>query len=93
MNPHLLAEKRMSLSDEYSVLSDDLANVLAHKAMEWTAYRVNSKTDKEADRKWEASDDGLKEMRLRLKLKALEKQISSYRSMLDVLQGEARNLV
>lgn len=93
MTPHLMAEKRVALADEYASLTDELANILAHKAIEWSAYRVNSKTDKEADRKWEASDEGIREMRIKLHLKALEKQISSIKTMLDVLTNEARNLI
>lgn len=91
MNPTELAERRVRLSAEYSRMSEELGDILTIKASKWAEYRSTVKSDKAADRIWDATDGGLREMRLRLKLKAYEKQMSSIKTMVDVLTGEARN--
>lgn len=91
MNPHELAEKRVRLSGEYSRDSEELGNILADKPALWMKLRENTKSDKSADRVWDSTLLGVQEMKLRLKLKASEKEMSAIKTMLDVLNGEAWN--
>ena len=88
--PHEMAEKRVELSALYSSATEQLKDVLTIKPTVWSELRATTKSDKSADRLWEASADGIKEMRLRLSLKSMEKEMSAIRTMLEVLQGEAR---
>lgn len=81
----------MRLSAEYARLSERLADILEKKTHIWLNIRADVKSDTAADRKWDSTEDGIQEMRLRLKLKAMEKEMSAIRSHLEVLQGEARN--
>lgn len=94
MNPHevhQLAEKLVGWSNDYSTLSEELALILTHKAMKWATFRAEAKSDKAADKAWDATPEGLREMQVRLKLKALEKQMSAARTMIRVANEEARN--
>lgn len=91
MNPHELAERRVELSAKYSQLTEEYKSILKIKALTWRAIRSLVTTDKAAEREWEASDDGIREMELRLDLKRLEKEMSGIRLALDVMTGEARN--
>ncbi len=92
MNPHLLAEKRVQLSAEYARDSERLGELKAYRAVRWLLVRKDCKTDKEADRTWEASSEGQEEMKLQYKTKGMEKEISAINSLLRVLDNEARNL-
>lgn len=91
MSPHDLAESRVEMAGEYSYLSERLSNILTEKPGLWNVLRENVKSDKAADRMWESSAGGIEEMKLRLKMKALEKKMSAAKTMLEVLEGEARN--
>lgn len=91
LSPHELAERRVELSAEYARDSEILISILEQKPELWRQIRERVKSDKAADREWEASALGLDEMKLRLKMKASEKKMSAARTMLEVLEGEARN--
>lgn len=91
MNPHELAEKRVELSALYSRDSELLSEILALRPGIWMELRKDVKSDKAADRAYEASELGIQEMRLRNRMKASEKEMSAIRTMLEVLSGEAKN--
>lgn len=76
----------------HSRASEELEQILESKPSQWMTLRDQVKSDKAADRLWEGTDEGIKEMRLRLQLKRLEKEISSAKSGLRILEGEARNI-
>ena len=90
--PHMLADERLALSAEYQALSDELADILTFKPAKWILIRQNTKSDTSAEREWQNSKEGTREMVIKLKLKALEKRMSGIRSYLDVLNGESRNM-
>lgn len=91
MTPRQLAEEIITLTSAYEIQSEQLADILADKPLTWAAIRSGVNSDKAADRKWEETEEGREEITLRLKLKALEKAISAKKTMLRVLEGEARN--
>jgi hypothetical protein len=43
------------------------------------------------DKLWDATEPGIEEMRLRMKCKRIEKQMSAIKTMIEIYQGEARN--
>lgn len=92
--PAEIAERRVELSSEYSKCADDLADILEIKATAWMTIRNREdiKSDTKAEREWESTELGIKEMRLRLKMKGIEKKLSAAKSYLDVANNEARNL-
>lgn len=83
----------MELSAEYARDSEILSGFLSRRPAAWQAIRETVKSDKAADRAYEASEEGIALMKLQLKMKANEKKMSAARSMLDVLQAEARNTI
>ncbi|MDO8094425.1 MAG: hypothetical protein Q6360_13185 [Candidatus Brocadiales bacterium] len=86
-----LAERRVELSAEYARDSELLEGILEKKAWMWPDIRKGMKSDKSADKQWDASTDGVMEIKLRLRMKASEKKMSAARTLLEVLSGEARN--
>jgi hypothetical protein len=91
-SPHELAEIRMRKCAEYDTLSEELIGLENQLAVKWLEIRDDLTSDTKADRHIAASEMGQRAHAIRRKLKALEKVISSIRSYLEVLQGEARNL-
>lgn len=89
--PRDLAEKREEYVNEYASLSDELSEILTDKAIRWSVFRSQSTSDKQASKKWDATNAGIREMQIHLKMKALDKQIASIASMIRVLEGESRN--
>lgn len=83
----------MRKSAEYASLSERLGDILEVKAKSWEALRAGCTSDKQADKKWDATPEGIQEMRLRLKLKALEREMGAISTHLRVLDAEARNLM
>lgn len=90
-SPHKIAEELISLAEGYSKMSGQIIEVLQRKAVAWAEYRSFAETNKEADMKWEASEDGLTEMSLKLKMKASAQRQSALKNMLRVMENEARN--
>jgi len=84
------ALERTRLTDKFAELTNELIAVKKRKALEWLKIRTTAKTNAEADRLWEATEDGLKEMEIELVLKAMSKSISSVRLEADAIMGEAK---
>lgn len=91
MTPNEIADERVRLAGEYARDTEKMIEVLKNKAVLWAQLRVQVKSDKAADRAWEALPLGLEEMKLRLTMKASEKMMSALKTKLEVLEGEARN--
>lgn len=93
LQAHAMADEVVRLSSEYSTMSKELAAILTIKAVRWATFRAEEgvKSDKAADKKWEASREGIREMQLKLIMKASEKRQSALKAMLRVLESEARN--
>jgi hypothetical protein len=70
---HELARKRVELSSIYARKSEQLGNILETKANIWLAFRDTTKSDSAANKLWEMTEEGIKEMRLKLDLKSIEK--------------------
>lgn len=90
--PHLLAEKRYQLSVQYGQYSSQLEEVLQIKTIRWLEIRKGTKSDKSADRIWESTPEGWQETKLRMIMKAVEKEMSGISTLLRVKENEARNV-
>lgn len=92
-NPHAIADNLVKLSEGYSKMTAELIEVLQIKAVKWAEARAVLETNAETDKAWEATPEGIKEMTLKLKLKASEKRMSALRTMLRIMETEARNMM
>ena len=92
MIPHELAQSLEEKAHEFSVQTDFLIEILEKKPAIWNEMRRDFKSDTSCERAWNATENGIKEMRYRLKLKALEKEMSAIRTQLRVASDEARNI-
>jgi len=90
--PGIIAEELVEYSSQYQTLTEELYQILEKKAVRWNTLRDLRGSDKQADRDWEATKDGRREIELKLKLKALEKMISAIRTLLRTKSDEAHQL-
>src|SRR3954452_13143437 len=91
--PRRLADYKTYLSAVYSMRGGDMAQIEKRKAFEWPRIRQNAGSVSEADRMWDASDDGQRQIDLKWELRRVEKLISAINSRLRVAEMEARNIV
>lgn len=91
LSPGDLSEFQIKLAGEYSFLSSRLAEILVIKPQLWLQLRKETKSDASTDKKWEATPEGIEEAIYKLKLRAIEKQLSAINSRLHILSMEARN--
>ena len=90
-NPHLCADKRAQLSGEYSYLVGQLEEIKSIKPLVWLEMRKEHKSDSATDKAYEATEEGLKEVRLRGQIKRAEKLISGLGSLIKIATDEAHN--
>lgn len=90
--PVRLSEILLHFSAQYSAKGDELQQLLTLKVAAWPELRKESGSDKQADKAWDATANGIMEMGLRLQLKSLEKLMSAIKSHLRVKETEARNM-
>lgn len=89
--PHQCAEYRAILSGYYSFYAGRLEEILLRKPAVWQQLRKDQKSDKATDNVYAATQDGMNEMGLRLRLKSLEKMMGGLKALQDLAEGESRN--
>lgn len=92
LSPADLADKRVTLSALLSRACGELEEILAIKPAKWSAMRKDLSSDKSTTNAWDATEDGIKEMRLRSSMKRMSVLISAISSLLRVRELEAKNL-
>ena len=94
LTPGNLADYRLRLAAEYGFMTDRLSKILQEKPKTWLEIRQREsiESDKMADRTWEASDLGLEETAIKMKLKSIEKIMSAILTRLHIYEQEAKNL-
>lgn len=90
--PHELANNILLLSQEYSTYSGELAKLTKVEGEYYKQERPQHKSDTSVARAFQTTDEGIKMVILKLKLKSLEKEMSSTKVYLEVLANEARGL-
>lgn len=87
--PGRLSEIVTQMSSWSATFGEALKNNQLFKADRWLEIRKDTKSDKMADRLWDATPEGKEEMVIRSQLKYLDKIISSMKLRLRTLENEA----
>ncbi len=90
--PHQIAEDRMAMAEEYSRYSGEFAKLIKVQADYFVLNRESHKSDNSCQKSFDRTEDGVKMVVIKMKLKALEKQLSASNTMLRLLENEAKNL-
>ena len=89
--PRQLIKKKQDLANEYYKLGEELSELKTKEAMEMPILMATHSVAK-AERVWNATEDGLKLMQVKIKMKSIEKLISAVSSQLKVAELEMYNL-
>ena len=89
--PKELAQDRLDLAYQHAKQGERLVQIKKIKAKSWQKLREDSKSVTEADRKWEATDDGIEEMEIKMSMKSKELRMQALKTYIDVLNTEAFN--
>lgn len=81
--PQEAVEARVCLAGYYAWTSEQLESILIRKPATWSKLRENCKSDKQADREYEKTDDGVNEIGLSMRLKRYEKMMSALKTVID----------
>lgn len=87
-----MAEDRITLAEQYSRFSGEYARHIKLQALYFNAHRSDHKSDTACQRAFDVTDDGVMMVTLKLKLRAIEKQLSATATMLRLLENESHNL-
>lgn len=98
--PRKLAENRIELAEIYSRYSGELAKLIKIQADYFNSKRNELdntgkplfKSDTACQRAFEATTEGVQMSIIKMKLKAIEKQLSATATMLRLLENESKNL-
>jgi len=95
LSPGQYAEYHRILAGEYAFTSDDLGRMESSKnyITEQTRKLDFVKSDAQAERIYLASEEGQVYTRTRLKLKSLEKMLSSLKASIEASKAEWHNLI
>ena len=91
MTPGQLAEHRLKIAHDYSLLGEKKVELMKLRALFYQSFREGVKSDAALERKWETTVDGLLLMEIREKMKSIEHKLSAIRTLLEVRNNEARN--
>src|SRR3990167_379317 len=90
LSPHDLAELKTKLAAEYSFILGQLEIVLITKATSWPILRLVAKSDKQADRAFDATDEWKDEIGLKLRAKRIERLLGANSSPLRLYGEESK---
>ena len=91
-NPHECAELRAKLAGEYSFWMGQIAEIETKKPAMWNVRRKDFKSDTACDKWWEATDDGINEVGMKITVKRLEKMMQGLNGLLKIAEGESKNI-
>jgi len=82
-SPTQAVEARIVLAGYYAWTSEQLEDILIRKPATWSKIREGCKSDKQADRLYEETQDGINEIGLSMRLKRYEKMMSALKTIID----------
>jgi hypothetical protein len=90
--PHQLAEDNLTLSEQYSQYSGELAKLTKAEGEHYKVERPQHKSDTSVARAFQTTEEGIQMTIVKLKLKSLQVKMSANKLMVEVASNEARGL-
>jgi hypothetical protein len=92
MTPHEMADKRITLAEEYSRYSGEWVKCNIAQADFFNTEREKFKSDNTCQKAFDRSEKGVLMMTLKMKLKSIEKEMSALNTALRLAENEAKSL-
>lgn len=90
--PHEYAEEMITLSEEYSRYSGELAKLLKAEAEHYNIHRPDSKSDTAVARAFSRTDEGIMKDTLELKIKSIEIKMRAIKTFIYNATQEAHGM-
>lgn len=94
-NPGILSEVSNQLSADYMFCADAIIPIKLKKAVEWTKIKRSEEkplSDKLTDMLWSQTQEGQDEIKLKYRMKSLEKALASIKSHIYIKNQEAHSV-
>lgn len=91
--PNEYIDELERLTDQFSKLSEAWADLITYQAEYYHKHREEHKSDTAAQRAFDRTEKGIEMQIVRAKLKSKEKQMSTIKTALRLLDTQARNLM
>lgn len=91
ITPSEAADKRIILSEEYSRISSKVAILESHGDSFFIVNKEKYGTDKLTEKAWKASEEGIEYTWGKARMKAIEKELSALKTLIEVATNVARN--
>jgi hypothetical protein len=89
--PGKLSEMHFLLANEYASKSQELENLIEPSTELLRSLMIENKTVAKAQQLFELSNLGVREKKIKIQLKSLEKLLSAVKRRLETLSEESRN--
>ena len=90
--PHEYLDELDRITAEFAKLSEIYADLITYQAEYYGLHREEHKSDTAVQRAFDRTENGIKMQVVKMKLKSKEKQLSTIRTALRLLDLEARNI-
>lgn len=90
--PHAYIDELELLTDQFSKLSEKWADLITYQASYFGEHRSAHKSDNACQKAFERTEKGIELAICKAKLKSKEKQMSTIKTALRLLDLEARNI-
>jgi len=91
LTPNRVDNYLSMLAGYSAALEEEMGNLELRELDVWTELRDKTSSDKQADRLWEQTEDGRRQIKLKRTLKGVDKIISACKIRLRRLENEAYN--
>ncbi len=91
--PRQYLEELETATDHFSRLSEHWADLIIYQAQYYGKHRHEHKSDTAVQRAFDRTEKGIEMQITRAKIKSKEKQISTIKTAMRLLDSEARNII
>ena len=92
MTPTEASDRKVKLTGLYERASELLEVLMIRRLRSWPELREKHKSNADAVRAWDCSEDGIEALKLKMSMDRITKAISACSSLLQVKNNEARHV-
>lgn len=91
--PREYLQELETATDHFSRLSEHWADLITYQAQYFGEHRAEHKSDNATQKAFDRTEKGIEMQVVKAKLKSKEKQISTIKTAMRLLETEARNII
>jgi hypothetical protein len=91
LTPRQVRDFKTYLTAIYSLYAGEMKEIATARASAWLDIRAEKNSDKAADREWQTTEKGIREIELKWDMRRIDKLISALNTHMRVMEGESKN--